>query len=49
MGIKGLFPCVAKATTDFSGKDLAGLTIAVDTYAWLHKAVYCCALELGKG
>lgn len=49
MGIKGLLPYVEQVTTDFSAKDLAGLRIGVDTYAWLHRSIGTCALELGLG
>ncbi|PAA91948.1 hypothetical protein BOX15_Mlig027325g1, partial [Macrostomum lignano] len=30
-------------------RELAGQTVAVDTYCWLHKGAYACAEKLGSG
>ncbi|CAM9462686.1 unnamed protein product, partial [Phaeothamnion confervicola] len=46
MGISGLLPVLRPVTRDIHVRDLHGLTVAVDTYCWLHKAIHCCATEL---
>ena len=49
MGIQGLWPCLKDLTRSGHIRDYAGKRIAVDTYVWLHKAVYGCCLELATG
>ena len=49
MGISGLLPLV-KDAINYSAhiREYCGQRVAVDGYAWLHKAVYTCAVELAK-
>ncbi len=49
MGVSGLLPLVKGATTNSHIQDYRGQRVAVDGYAWLHKAVFVCATELAKG
>jgi exonuclease 1 len=49
MGITGLLPALRPVTHDLHVKDLKGLSVGVDTYCWLHKAVYACSEELCLG
>lgn len=46
MGITGLLPLLKDIQHQKSLACYSGQTIAVDGYAWLHRAVYLCALEL---
>ena len=46
MGITGLLPCLKEHMKTSTLSCLRGKTIGVDAYAWLHKAVYGCAVEL---
>ena len=47
MGIQGLLGALkGSATRTAHLSDFAGLTAAVDTYAWLHRGTYGCATEL---
>ncbi|KAJ3074092.1 hypothetical protein HDU98_012120 [Podochytrium sp. JEL0797] len=47
MGISGLLPLLAPIHKQTHLKDLAGLTVAVDTYVWLHRGAFGCAMDLG--
>ena len=48
MGIQGLLP-VLKSITKFGGiHEFRGKTVAVDTYCWLHRAVYGSCIEMFK-
>ncbi|XP_055906818.1 exonuclease 1 isoform X2 [Eupeodes corollae] len=49
MGITGLIPFLEKSSSKVHLKDLRGCTVAVDTYCWLHKGVFCCADKLCRG
>ena len=50
MGISGLLPLVKDAMQQNSHiHNYRGQRVAVDGYAWLHKAVFVCATELAKG
>ncbi|KAG5185782.1 PIN domain-like protein [Tribonema minus] len=49
MGITGLLPALRPVTRDVHLKELSGLRVGVDTYCWLHKAVYTCPEELCTG
>ena len=49
MGIQGLLPLLKSIQQPISISELAGSTIGVDVYCWLHKGAYGCALELAQG
>lgn len=50
MGISGLLPLVKEAINHSAHiRNYSGKRVAVDGYAWLHKAVFTCAVELAKG
>ncbi|XP_033104729.1 exonuclease 1-like isoform X2 [Anneissia japonica] len=49
MGIHGLIPFVKDATEQINIRKYAGYTVAVDTYCWLHKGAFACAMQLAKG
>ncbi|XP_070578883.1 exonuclease 1-like isoform X2 [Ptychodera flava] len=49
MGIQGLLPFLKDATEQTNIKKYAGYTVAVDTYCWLHKGAFACAMQLAKG
>ncbi len=49
MGIKGLLPALSDITEAVHVSLFRGTTVAVDAYAWLHRGVYGCSLELCMG
>jgi exonuclease-1 len=49
MGIHGLLPHLKNIIERKHVSKFAGSRVAVDTYGWLHKGTYCCALELCTG
>lgn len=49
MGIKGLLPQLRNIIERKHVSQYAGHKVAIDTYSWLHKGTYCCALELCTG
>jgi len=49
MGIKGLLPALNDIIHVSHLEAFRGKIVAVDTYAWLHRAVYACSLELCLG
>ncbi|XP_077870318.1 exonuclease 1-like [Saccoglossus kowalevskii] len=49
MGIQGLLPLMKDATEPANISKYAGYTVAVDTYCWLHKGAFACAMQLAKG
>ena len=49
MGIQGLWPQLKSITRHRHISYFSGKRVAVDTYAWLHKAVYGCCTELAFG
>lgn len=47
MGIQNLLPAIKSVIdTDLHISHFRGKRVAVDGYAWLHKAVYSCCVEL---
>jgi exonuclease-1 len=48
MGITGLLPKLASITTNIHIQELAGMTVAIDAYVWLHRGAYACSSELCK-
>ena len=49
MGISGLLPLLKSIQQYKHISDLAGKTLAVDAYVWLHRGAYGCATELATG
>ncbi|CAA7388537.1 unnamed protein product [Spirodela intermedia] len=49
MGIQGLLPMLKSIMVPMHVKDLAGQSVAVDTYSWLHKGAFSCSREICKG
>ncbi|NWX30467.1 EXO1 Exonuclease, partial [Notiomystis cincta] len=49
MGIQGLLQFIREAAEPSHVKKYRGLTVAVDTYCWLHKGAYACAEKLARG
>ncbi|NXN85444.1 EXO1 Exonuclease, partial [Bombycilla garrulus] len=49
MGIPGLLQFIKEAAEPSHVKKYKGLTVAVDTYCWLHKGAYACAEKLARG
>ncbi|KAI9138630.1 PIN domain-like protein [Paraphysoderma sedebokerense] len=49
MGITGLLPLLKSIQKPFHIKSLAGQTVAVDAYVWLHRGAFACAPELCLG
>jgi exonuclease-1 len=49
MGIQGLLPLLKSIQQPICVSELAGSTIGVDVYCWLHKGAYGCALALAEG
>lgn len=49
MGISGLLPLLKPVTKVNHISSYKNKRIAIDGYAWLHKAVYGCCLELATG
>ncbi|GMG21589.1 unnamed protein product [Ambrosiozyma monospora] len=46
MGITGLLPILKPIQNPVSLEEYRGKTLAVDTYAWLHKGVFSCSMQL---
>ena len=49
MGITRLLPLLEPVTRDSNVSSYRNKTVAIDGYAWLHKAVYGCCIELATG
>lgn len=49
MGIQGLLQFLKEASEPVHVQKYRGLTVAVDTYCWLHKGAFSCAERLAKG
>ncbi|KAJ3252544.1 Rad2 nuclease [Chytriomyces hyalinus] len=49
MGISGLLPLLEPIKKNKHLRDYAGMRVAVDTYVWLHRAAFGCAMDLGLG
>ncbi|KAF9767401.1 hypothetical protein IL306_000045 [Fusarium sp. DS 682] len=48
MGVTGLLPLLKSIQKPTQLKKYEGQILGVDAYGWLHRAAYCCALELGQ-
>ncbi|GME71432.1 unnamed protein product [Ambrosiozyma monospora] len=46
MGVTGLLPILKPIQNPVSLEAYRGKTLAVDTYAWLHKGVFSCSMQL---
>ncbi|KAJ1958272.1 Rad2 nuclease, partial [Dispira parvispora] len=46
MGITGLLPVLKSIHSNIHVRELAGCTVAVDAYVWLHQGAFGCATEL---
>lgn len=46
MGVSGLLPVLKPIQELTSLERYRGKTLAIDTYAWLHKSTFCCAEDL---
>ncbi|KNC96155.1 uncharacterized protein SPPG_08543 [Spizellomyces punctatus DAOM BR117] len=49
MGIQGLLPFLKDIHRHVHISTYRGQTVAVDTYVWLHRGAFACALELATG
>ncbi|KAI9101265.1 PIN domain-like protein [Phlyctochytrium arcticum] len=49
MGIQGLLPFLKDIHRPVHLRNYSGQTLAVDTYVWLHRGAFSCALELCTG
>lgn len=49
MGIKGLLPFLSDITRRVHVSSFNGSIVAVDAFAWLHRAVYTCAKDICLG
>lgn len=49
MGVPQLLPQLKDIQEVVSLAEFKGQTLAIDAYAWLHKSVMSCPVELGKG
>ncbi|PNY27590.1 Exodeoxyribonuclease 1 [Tolypocladium capitatum] len=49
MGVSGLLPLLKSIQRTTELNKCSGDTLGVDAYGWLHRAAYCCAVELGQG
>lgn len=49
MGIPGLLQALQPASVDIHIQAYSGKAVAIDSYCWLHKGAYGCALELIEG
>ncbi|KAJ2765219.1 Rad2 nuclease, partial [Coemansia nantahalensis] len=49
MGIAGLLPLLSEAQRKGHVKEFAGQTVGVDSYIWLYKGAFSCAVEVGLG
>ncbi len=47
MGIQGLLPILRPVIEDAHVREFKGKKLGIDTFAWLHKAAFTCAYELG--
>ncbi len=48
MGISGLLPLVQAGSVEVHLRSYAGQRVAVDSYSWLHKGAYACAMDLAQ-
>ncbi|KAF1824865.1 uncharacterized protein K489DRAFT_333245 [Dissoconium aciculare CBS 342.82] len=49
MGITGLLPLLKSIHKSTHVRTLAGQTIGIDAYGWLHRGTIACAIELAQG
>lgn len=46
MGITGLLPLLKSVTKQVHVEQLAGESVAIDAYSWLHKGIYTCIADI---
>ena len=46
MGISGLLPLLKSVTRQVHVEQLAGESVAIDAYSWLHKGIYTCITDI---
>ena len=49
MGVQGLLPLLKSHVVGTHISKFRGRRVAVDGYAWLHKATYSCCVDLARG
>ncbi|KAJ2802804.1 hypothetical protein H4R20_003137 [Coemansia guatemalensis] len=49
MGITGLLPLLSEAQRKGHVKEFANKTVGVDSYIWLYKGAFSCAVQVGLG
>jgi exonuclease-1 len=49
MGITGLLPLLKSIQKPTELKKLAGMTLGIDAYGWLHRGAFGCAGQLAQG
>lgn len=49
MGVTGLLPQLKDIQENISLEKYRGKTVAIDSYAWLHRSVLSCPVELAQG
>ncbi|KAJ1759547.1 Rad2 nuclease, partial [Coemansia sp. RSA 1591] len=47
MGITGLLPLLSEAQRKGHVKEFSGQTVGIDSYIWLYKGAFSCAVEIG--
>ncbi|KAJ2827383.1 hypothetical protein IWW50_001917 [Coemansia erecta] len=47
MGITGLLPLLSEAQRKGHVKEFAGQTVGIDSYIWLYKGAFSCAVDIG--
>ncbi|KAJ2662981.1 Rad2 nuclease [Coemansia sp. RSA 1199] len=47
MGITGLLPLLSEAQRKGHIKEFSGQTVGIDSYIWLYKGAFSCAVEIG--
>lgn len=46
MGISGLLPLLKSVTRQVHVEQLAGQSVAIDAYSWLHKGIHTCIADI---
>ncbi len=46
MGITGLLPLLKSVTKQVHVEQLAGQSVAIDAYSWLHKGIHTCIADI---
>lgn len=49
MGITGLLPFLKKASKNVNVAQFSGGVVAIDSYCWLHRSIFCCVEQLSMG